>query len=244
MTPELRIQVAHRGAVSDELVGYAEQKVRRTAGTAPRPVLFGRIALGLHENPSVARPASAKAMLDVSGRHIRGQVAATTLREAIDLLDERLRRNLQRLAEETEGRHRETGVSDPGEWRHGSQPSDRPSYFPRPAEEREIVRRKTYESGPVAPKEAAIDLELLDHDFHLFENSDTGQDCVVFRKLDGSLGLLEEAPTETVEQARERLELETAPLAFFRDAESGRGNVLYRRYDGHYGLITPAAPVG
>jgi ribosome-associated translation inhibitor RaiA len=241
MTPDLQIQVAHRGAVSDELVDYAEQKVRRTAGTAPRPVLFGRVALGVHENPSAARPTSAKAMLDVSGRHVRGHVAATTLREAIDLLDERLRRNLQRLAEETEGRHRETGVSHPGEWRHDSMPAHRPSYFPRAAEEREIVRRKTYESGSLTPKEAAIDLELLDHDFHLFESSDTGQDCVIFRKPDGSLGLLEDPVTETVEQARERLELEAAWFAFFRDPESGRGHLLYRRYDGHYGLITPAA---
>ena len=62
---------------------------------------------------------------------------------------------------------------------------------------------------------------------------------LLHRSDDGSLALLESGPTETVEAAREQLELMDEPFVFFVDAKSGRGNVLYRRYDGHYGLITP-----
>jgi ribosome-associated translation inhibitor RaiA len=240
MSTDLQIQVAARGAVGDEYIRYAEEKIRAVTPAAPRPVLFARVALSQHENPSVERPASAKATLDVSGRLVRAHVAAPTMREAVDLLEDRLRRRLDILAERRQQARHETGLAEPGEWRHGSLPTPRPAHFLRPPEERELVRHKTYEYTALAPKEAALDLELLDFDFHLFRNSDTGGDCVVHRRPDGTLGLVETAPSESVEEAIDRLEATGEPFVFFNDPESGRGNVLYHRYDGHYGLITPA----
>jgi hypothetical protein len=240
VSADLQIQVAARGAVSEEHLRYAEEKVRAATRAAPRPVLFSRVALTQHENPSVERPSSAKATLDVSGRLVRAHVAAPTMRETIDLLEERLRRRLEILAEQRQHARHETGLAEPGEWRHGSLPTQRPAYFLRPPEERELLRHKTYEYSALTPKEAALDLELLDYDFHLFRNADTGGDCVVHRRPDGTLALLETAPEESVEQAIERLEATGEPFVFFEDRQSGRGNVLYHRYDGHYGLITPA----
>jgi ribosome-associated translation inhibitor RaiA len=235
---ELQV-VAPHGHVGRDMRQYAETKVRAAARVAPRPVLFGRVTLSQHVNPSTERRATAKASLDVGDRPVRAHVAAATIREAIDLLEERLRRRLEILTEHLQELRTSSGVSGPGEWRHASLPAERLEYFPRPEEEREVVRHKTYELASVTPQEAALDLELLDYDFHLFTNAETGEEAVVYRKPDGSLELAASPAEETVETAIERLELTAEPFVFFRDTVTRRGNLLYYRYDGHYGLITP-----
>lgn len=237
---DFELEIAAKGNVGDEVRSYAEQKVRKAAKLSPKPVLFGRVSLSLHENPSVERPAAAKASLDLPGRRVRAHVAAPTMREAVDRLETRLQRQFEILSERREARRHDTGMVAPGEWRHGAVTAHRPSWFPRPEEEREILRSKTFEVGEQTVKDAILDMELLDHDFHLFTNADTGRDAVVYRTDDGTVQLLESAPEESVTQAIERLEATGERFVFFRDAETGRGNVLYHRYDGHYGLIIPA----
>ena len=238
MAATFEIQVTALGDVGDRLKRYAEQKVERTAKLAPRPILFAGVTLAQDANPANERPAVAKASLDVSGRLVRAHVAAPTMTEAVDLLEERLQRRLDILSEHVSARRRETGSAEPGEWRHGNLPTDRPPYFPRPADERQVVRHKTYAPVALTPKEAALDMELLDHDFHLFTNADTGREAVVYRHEDG-VGLLEDAPRESLEEAIERLDVADGSFVLFVDPATRRGNVLYRRYDGHYGLIAP-----
>jgi putative sigma-54 modulation protein len=41
------------------------------------------------------------------------------------------------------------------------------------------------------PGEAALQLQLLGHDFYLFTNSETGRAAVLYRRHDGNLGLIE-----------------------------------------------------
>jgi hypothetical protein len=147
----------------------------------------------------------------------------------------------------------------PGEWRHGDRASERPRYFPRPAEDRQLVRHKTFSVDELTPDEAVFDMEQLDYDFHLFCDLASGADSVVERLEDGSYRLTRPAPADVdpgpfatsievstvaipelrVDQAIERLDAGAEPFVFFVDPTTGRGNVAYRRYDGHYGLITP-----
>lgn len=249
-----------RGRVGTADKRYAEEKIARVGKLAPRPVLFARVILREETNPSVERRAVAEGNLDVSGRIVRAQVAAPGVREAVDLLEERLRRRLEELSEHLEARRQESGVAELGEWRHGDLPTWRPDYFPRPVDERELVVHKTLADGVQTPDEAALDMRLLDYDFYLFTNAVTGEDNLLYRLPGEGLGWAQTTPTADsadryavtlspeatppttmpVEQAIERLDVSGEPFVFFLDAPSGRGNVLYRRYDGHYGLITPA----
>jgi len=238
---DFEMQMTFQPEASDELRLYAEEKVERAVRGVPRPVLYARVTLSQETNPQIVRPAIVKASLDVSGTIVRAHVAAPTMREAIDLMEERLRRRIEILVEHRLAARGNAGLPEPGEWRHGSHPTERPAYFQRPAEEREVVRTKTYDRVAVPPKEAALDMELLDHDFHLFTNPDTAEEAVVYRRPDGLLGIAESPPEEPLVQAIERLEVTGEQFAFFRDPASQQGNVVYHRYDGHYGLITPAA---
>ena len=58
-------------------------------------------------------------------------------------------------------------------------------------EEAAIVRRKRFEVYPMDPMEAVEQMELLGHDFFVFLNGETGQINVLYRRRDGTYGLIE-----------------------------------------------------
>jgi putative sigma-54 modulation protein len=59
------------------------------------------------------------------------------------------------------------------------------------ASDARIVRTKRFTAKPMDPGEAALQLQLLGHDFYLFTNSETGRAAVLDRRHDGDLGLIE-----------------------------------------------------
>jgi putative sigma-54 modulation protein len=57
--------------------------------------------------------------------------------------------------------------------------------------ELQIVKTKRFTTKPMDTEEAALQMELLGHDFFLFTSSETGRCAVVYRRRDGRLGLIE-----------------------------------------------------
>jgi ribosome hibernation promoting factor len=54
-----------------------------------------------------------------------------------------------------------------------------------------IVRTKRFAIKPMTPDEAAMQMELLNHDFFVFLNGETDQMNVLYRRKDGNYGLIE-----------------------------------------------------
>ncbi len=262
-TEQPSIEVIVRGEVADSDCDRAVEKMRDAFAASPRPILFARLELRAEPNPAMERPAVVKAMADVSGTPVRAHRAAGSMDLAIDEAVDRIRRNIRRLAERREDRVHEPARTEDGEWRHGALPTVRPAYFPRPVEEREVVRHKSYSVGRMTPEEAAFEMVQLDYDFHLFVDAATGADAVIERRDDGELELVSAeqgagagpagepaevevlpAPRMGSEAAVARLDAGEEPRVAYLDESSDRLNVVYRRYDGHYGLIAPydAAP--
>jgi len=59
------------------------------------------------------------------------------------------------------------------------------------AEAIKIVRTKTHPLKPMTAEEAALQMELLGHDFFVFFNGNSRQVEVVYRRRDGGYGLIE-----------------------------------------------------
>lgn len=222
---------------------YARAKIAALPRLAHRPVLSARVTLTRHGDLAVARPVVAQANLDVTGRVIRAHAEAGTAREAIDLLDARLRRQLAHI-----GKHWETWHETRNKPR-GRENEVKP----------EIVAHKSFSAHRCTVDEAERELGLLDYDFHLFTESGSGQDAVLYRAEPAGfrLALLappgelaahelpvttsdQPAPLLTAVEATERLDLLGLPFLFYLDADRGRGAVVYHRTDGDHGLITPA----
>lgn len=253
-SPAVDVQVRSRGQVPQGAATYAREKVLATLDHASGPVLAAQVKLTQAVHCSAARPATAQAVVDVSGRPVRAHVAASTVFEAVDLLQERLTVRLARA--------RRYGLSGtlPEAWWDGADHEHRPHRQHLPAEERRIERYKSFSQTRQTPEDAVIDLEAMDYDFWVFTDLTSGYDSVVYRDARtgrhrlaslGPVGQEHEAegllsvstvpvPVSTVPEAVQRLNLTGLPFVFFADAATGRGSVLYHRYDGHYGLITPA----
>lgn len=256
---DVEVSVTH-GDVSDAAKQYATEKITQLTRYTRRSIVYAVLRLSVEPGRAIERPAVAEATLDLGGPIVRAHVAARDPMAAVDLLDDRLRRRLERQAHRAGRNHHRSPASSDG-WRHGDLPTQRPEYFDRPVEEREVVRHKSFALEPMTCDEAAWDLDMLGHDFYLFTDIDSGSDAVIcHHDDDGHLELRRaESPTDatvrtvasvvvsphappelSLSEAQERLDNGHERFVFFVNADSGRGNVVYRRYDGHYGLIDPA----
>ena len=260
LAPVIDVDVTVRG----ELPGaadYARSKIGKLGRLTHQPVLYAHVKLTKHHDPAVERPVVAQANLDVDGRLVRAQDEGVTAREAIDGLDRRLRHRLERVAEHWEARRGSVPGVGARQWRHESEPTRRRTYFPRPTDERSVIRRKTFAMTPCTVDEAALEMDLLDYDFHLFTEIGSGAASLLYHGGPTGYRLALLAPTLADQlsafelpailspqpvpclderEAIERLGLVGLPFLFFVDAADGRADVLYHRYDGHYGLISPA----
>jgi putative sigma-54 modulation protein len=59
------------------------------------------------------------------------------------------------------------------------------------SEELKIVRTKKFAVKPMDPEEACLQMEMLGHTFYVFLNADTDLVSVVYKRKDGSYGLIE-----------------------------------------------------
>ncbi len=252
--------VTTRGEVDADLVDYARQRIGRVTERLVEPLLASYVKLELSPDPARERPALASVQLDLNGSFVGAHVASEEMRLAVDLLQRRLADQLEHRQRRFEALHRSTPARpDPGEWQHGDLPSDRPAFFDRPADERELVRHKAFLPEGQTLEEAIFDMEQLDYGFYLFLDIDTGSDSLVEKRAEGAYRLRRlrpgpppgsgvyrvepddrPVPHLAVAEAMEQLSSGGMVFVFFADDATGRGSVLYLRYDGHYGLITLA----
>lgn len=57
--------------------------------------------------------------------------------------------------------------------------------------ENEFVRKKRYEIIPMSTEDAAMQLDMLDHDFYLFINEETDETNLIYKRKDGGYGIIE-----------------------------------------------------
>jgi ribosome-associated translation inhibitor RaiA len=243
--PEVRVTVTH-GEVAPHDRRYLASKVATSASMAPAPVLQADATVTVSTNPADPLPVTATAVLDVNGRPVRAQITAAAPREAADLLEARLQQQLEHLAARRLARRTRDPRPTDGSWRHGMLPPSRLPFHPRPVEERDVVPRVSFAAGALTADEAADEMALLDHDFHLFTEAGTGVDALVEHGEDGLRltraaepdGAVTHVPELDVTEAIQALEDGQLPRLFFVDRDGGRGAVVYHRYDGHYGVVT------
>lgn len=132
----------------------ARAKTAALVHYASEPILRARIRLSQSHDPAVARPVIAQGNLDINGRPLRVQVAASTAHEAVELLESRMRRRLDRMARHWEARRGRMPAAASHEWRHISEPTALPFlFFAEPASGRGRLLYRRYDGhyGLVRP---------------------------------------------------------------------------------------------
>lgn len=52
------------------------------------------------------------------------------------------------------------------------------------------IRTKSFPLKPMNPEEAILQMNLLGHSFYAFEDSDTAETCIVYKRVNGGYGLI------------------------------------------------------
>jgi putative sigma-54 modulation protein len=180
----MRLSVKGRNVeVSDAVRRYAEEKLDRLARQLAEPTEV-EVELTLEPNPSISRNHVAEATIWTKGPTLRAREAAPGFETAIDELSAKLERQVKRYREKRSRR-------EAGRRANGTAPSE--PGFSADQLERMIVKSKSFDLQPLTPDEAALQLELVGHDFFVFENADSGATSVVYRRREGGYGLIEPA---------------------------------------------------
>ncbi len=119
--------------------------------------------------------------ISAGGTLFRSEVGAESFRDALDEavtnIERQIRKNKTRLSR----RLRENPVFIP--------PAAE-EYDDLAADEEEIIRTKTFSPKPMSPEEAILQMNLLGHQFFVFNDDETGDTCVVYTRRDGAYGLI------------------------------------------------------
>ena len=178
----MRLEVKGRNVeINDSIRRYAEEKLERIEKQLPEPTQI-EVELTLETNPSIAEDHIAEATVWTKGSTLRVRESSSAFETSIDLLSDKLERQVKKYREKRS--RRETGR------RANGQLSDEPSFSGEQLD-RMIVKSKQFELQPLTPEEAAVELELIGHDFFVFTNTETGKTSVVYRRRAGAYGLIE-----------------------------------------------------
>lgn len=167
--------------ISDSMRQYAEDKLQKLDRFSDQ-IVDARVVMSYDtkgNGPASAKPAKVEVQVNVANGIVRAEERGQDTYAAIDLVVDKLERQLKKF----KGRF----IAKRGE----GKPQPAP---PEPVEtEPAIVRVKRHVLRPMAPEDAALQMEALGHTFFMFRNSDTDDINVIYLRSDGDYGLIEPA---------------------------------------------------
>lgn len=120
--------------------------------------------------------------IPVKGNTIRAEESSTDMYVSIDLVEEVIERQIRRYRKKLIDK-KQAALSF-------SQ-----AFIDEEEDEQEddirIVKTKKFAIKPTIPEEACLQMEMLGHNFYVFLNSDTDQVNVVYKRKNGTYGLIE-----------------------------------------------------
>ena len=120
--------------------------------------------------------------IPVRGGIIRSEQSSTDMYVSIDLVEEVIERQLKKYKNKIIDKKQSGG---------NFQKTFIDAYDSPEEEEIRIIRTKKFEIKPMYPEDACVQMELLGHSFYVFNNAETDQTNVVYRRKDGTYGLIE-----------------------------------------------------
>lgn len=97
------------------------------------------------------------------------------LDRSIDMIERQIRKNKTRL----EKRLRQEAFESPFD--SGETVEEEQEF---------VIRRKTFSYKPMSVDEAILQMNLLEHEFFVFEDAETEKVCVVYKRKNGTYGLI------------------------------------------------------
>jgi putative sigma-54 modulation protein len=164
--------------VSDSIRRYAEEKLGKL-NRQLHELTQVELELCVEKNPSIAQNQVAEATIWTKGPTLRAREASTDMKASIDQLTDKLLRQVEHYR--AKRRHRQP--------RGNAIPTGGPMALEEEAGPK-IVKSKQFTVKPMNAEEAALQLELVGHDFFVFRNDESDEVNVIYRRRGGGYGLI------------------------------------------------------
>ncbi|MCY7332023.1 MAG: ribosome-associated translation inhibitor RaiA [Pseudanabaena sp. CAN_BIN31] len=173
--------------VTEAIREYVEQKIDKAVSHFQTLTTEVDVHLSVARNPRIASSQSAEVTVYANGAVIRAEDKSENLYASIDLVADKISRKLRKFKERKSDRTAaKTSVAVV------EQPA-----LPLPDDNRvvelptQVVRNKYFAMPALSVDEALERLELIDHDFYVFRNADTGEINVVYERNHGGYGVIQ-----------------------------------------------------
>lgn len=167
------MQLAVRGKnieITNAIREYVEKKIGKLEKFIDQP-LNAQVSLSTERGRHIVEVTAA-----LNGLLLRGEESTGDMYASIDLVSEKMEKQILKYKARFKKRGKENGISE----------------VELPAEhEGMVVKTKTFTVKPLTVDEAIVQMNLLSHDFFVFSNADTDRVNVLYRRKDGNYGLLE-----------------------------------------------------
>ncbi len=208
--------------ITEAIHDYVQQKISKAVSHFKHLTNEVDVNLSVARNHRIIPKQSAEVTLYIDGAVVRAEESSENLYASIDLVADKITRQLRRYKEKRQDQ-RVTSVKPNDALITPDTPSTDVSAVltqKSPQLPEAVVRTKYFAMPPMSVDKALEQLELVDHDFYMFLNGDTGEINVIYERNHGGYGLLQprlgagEGNTTAVEAAiAARKELHPRPVA-------------------------------
>jgi putative sigma-54 modulation protein len=177
--------------ITDAIREYVNQKVEKAVSHFQTLTTEVDIHLSVARNPRINPKQTAEVTIYANGSVIRAEESTESLYASIDLVADKIARQLRKFKEKrhdnkTQGSAKTVTVVE----EHpvvADLIGDRTPELPA-----EVVRTKYFAMPPMTVQEALEQLQIIDHDFYMFRNAETGEINVLYeRKSHGGYGVIQ-----------------------------------------------------
>jgi putative sigma-54 modulation protein len=176
--------------VTEAIHDYVEQKVERAVKHFQAITTKVDVHLSVARNARIPDKHKAEVTVYANGTVIRAQEGSESLYASIDLVSDKIARQLRKYKERINDQKTQNAVKT-GEVVvekevEGDLIGDRLPELPQ-----EVVRMKYFAMPAMSIEEAKQQLQLVDHDFFMFRNGDTQEINVIYIRNHGGYGVIQ-----------------------------------------------------
>lgn len=175
--------------ITDAIRDYVTQKIEKAVSHFQNLITEVDVHLSVARNPRINSRQTAEVTIYVNGSVVRAEEGSENLYASIDLVADKISRQLRKYKEKRSAKQHTPvrTVEAVGEQPVAeSLPTDRQPELPS-----QVVRTKYFAMPPMSVEEALEQLELVDHDFYVFRNIETGEINVMYERNHGGYGVIQ-----------------------------------------------------
>lgn len=178
--------------ISDSLRDYAQSKIGGAVEQLDVDAIACEIVLYREKNPANPLPAICEVTVIMKGHVARVEESEEDMFAAIDVAAAKIARQLRKFKTRIKDKRKKKTEQDVKFEREDAHPATELDLDKLMDElsDNEIVRRKKVKYTPLTEEEAMVQMDLLGHDFFVYTDRDSNDVSILYRRNDGSYGLL------------------------------------------------------